>query len=271
MLKIYVDGSKQEVKTWKFPGGEVGVNVGQLPTRCNDLVIETLMKSSDDIMMLIMAVDAIDRITEMKSFRLIMSYAPYARQDRVCNEGESLSIAAFARIINSLGFTEVTVDDPHSPQTLKYLHNCVEVPQHELMWQNKVIRDFIQEGDVMLVAPDKGAAIKIRTHLARHPKLDACVVQMDKLRDLKTGAVIGLTVDNIFNKAVTGKHLLIADDICDGGRTFIEAAKLLQKELKPLSISLYVTHGIFSKGKEVLHEAGISNVWCHNDFTRTEA
>ena len=49
---------------------------------------------------------------------------------------------------------------------------------------------------------------------------------------------------------VTGKSVLIADDICDGGRTFIELAKVL-KERGAAHIHLHVTHGIFSKGKAV--------------------
>jgi ribose-phosphate pyrophosphokinase len=44
--------------------------------------------------------------------------------------------------------------------------------------------------------------------------------------------------------------ILIVDDICDGGRTFIELAK----KLRPMTtgkIKLLITHGIFSKGIEV--------------------
>ena len=37
------------------------------------------------------------------------------------------------------------------------------------------------------------------------------------------------------------------DDICDGGRTFIELAKALKVD-GPRSVWLYVTHGIFSQG-----------------------
>lgn len=56
--------------------------------------------------------------------------------------------------------------------------------------------------------------------------------------------------------------ICIVDDICDGGRTFIEAAKLLQR-LEPKEIHLYVSHGIFSKGLKVLTEAGISKIFTH--------
>jgi ribose-phosphate pyrophosphokinase len=47
-------------------------------------------------------------------------------------------------------------------------------------------------------------------------------------------------VPDTINSAV-----LIVDDICDGGGTFIGIAKALPKDVKKY---LYVTHGIFSKG-----------------------
>jgi ribose-phosphate pyrophosphokinase len=55
------------------------------------------------------------------------------------------------------------------------------------------------------------------------------------------------------------KHVIIVDDICDGGRTFIELAKVL-KSNKVKNITLFVTHGIFSKGVDALFENGIDNI-----------
>ena len=46
---------------------------------------------------------------------------------------------------------------------------------------------------------------------------------------------------------------MIVDDTCDGGRTFIELAKVLRAR-NAGKIELYVTHGIFSKGLKELSE-----------------
>jgi len=72
------------------------------------------------------------------------------------------------------------------------------------------------------------------------------VIQAHKVRNLKTGEIIKTEV--LGN--VEGKNVLIADDICDGGRTFIELAKVLKNE-GALEVSLFITHGIFSKGLDV--------------------
>ena len=51
------------------------------------------------------------------------------------------------------------------------------------------------------------------------------------------------------------KTFVIVDDICDGGRTFIELAKVIRKDYsKDSKIVLIITHGIFSKGFETVFE-----------------
>ena len=64
----------------------------------------------------------------------------------------------------------------------------------------------------------------------------------------------------------------MVDDIFDGGRTFVELAKLILP-MEPERLELYVTHGIFSKGYDEItqyydriyttnsfHEAGRGNI-----------
>jgi ribose-phosphate pyrophosphokinase len=50
--------------------------------------------------------------------------------------------------------------------------------------------------------------------------------------------------------------IILIDDICDGGRTFIEMARKLREDkiLTNHNLHLVVTHGIFSNGMEVIHQ-----------------
>jgi len=48
--------------------------------------------------------------------------------------------------------------------------------------------------------------------------------------------------------------VLIVDDLCDGGATFIAEAKYLKKHYPDISLNLFVAHGIFSKGFDELSE-----------------
>ncbi|MNP55768.1 phosphoribosylpyrophosphate synthetase [compost metagenome] len=67
----------------------------------------------------------------------------------------------------------------------------------------------------------------------------------NKERDLATGRITKLDM----SADVTGLNLFVLDDICDGGRTFIELAKLVTKANK---VELAVTHGLFTKGIDVV-------------------
>ena len=54
----------------------------------------------------------------------------------------------------------------------------------------------------------------------------------------------------------------IVDDICDGGRTFIELAKEIKKQTNT-PIYLIVTHGIFSAGFDKLSDE-LDGIFCTN-------
>ena len=90
------------------------------------------------------------------------------------------------------------------------------------------------------------------------------VIQAQKMRNLKTGEIIKTEILG----DVKGKKVLIADDICDGGRTFIELAKVL-KNKGAVEVSLFITHGIFSKGLEVF-EGLIDAIYTTDSFRAAE-
>jgi hypothetical protein len=50
--------------------------------------------------------------------------------------------------------------------------------------------------------------------------------------------------------------------------TFIKVAQLLNSQYPPAQIDLAVSHGLFSKGKQVLFDAGISNIYTTNSLLR---
>jgi ribose-phosphate pyrophosphokinase len=65
-----------------------------------------------------------------------------------------------------------------------------------------------------------------------------------------TGEIIRMTLDATQDE-IKGKTVWIQDDICDGGRTFIELAKLL-RERGAAKVILSVSHAIISHGEEEL-------------------
>lgn len=235
-------------KVFKFSGGEIQIRFDELDQYVKrdlkgaPLTLEVNITSSDILMEVLLLTDALRRMGH-KTLRLKSKYFPYARQDRVCYPGESLSLKVVCDIINSQNYEYVTIWDAHSDVTPALLNNVVNVPVEQL-----IPLSIFLDKDYILVSPDAGATKKV-TNVAK--RFSRPMVTAEKIRDTNTGDILSTRV-RIPWEHCGARNFLIVDDICDGGRTFIELAKVL-RETTTGKIDLYVTHGIFSQGFEVFN------------------
>ncbi|EKE75994.1 ribose-phosphate diphosphokinase [Gallaecimonas xiamenensis] len=231
--------------SWCFSGGEEHIRFAPAPWESlRSIEVSIRLADSAAVMRLLLIKDALDRLAPRASKALLVPYFPYARQDRVCVPGEAFGVELMAKLLKGAGFDSIESWDLHSAVSQQLLGND-GVSQAQLVGEFAALTDWLQTHQAMLVAPDKGASAKIGQVAAQlHLQgIEAGVIQASKKRDPVSGQILATEVD----ADVAGKNLLILDDICDGGRTFIELAKVL-KEKGAGSIGLYVTHGIFSKG-----------------------
>jgi ribose-phosphate pyrophosphokinase len=246
-------------KITTFPGGEINLKINEIPKDDFDLVdLVARLRGTEDVMSLLLAVDAIRR-TSPKTYlaRLTIPYFPYARQDRVCNEGESLSLKVMADLINSLKVPEVVVLDPHSDVLPALLDNVKVIDRTEIV--NKVLSNYVGEG-YTIICPDAGA-LKQTYKIAEKVFNTSDVYCCNKRRNTETGQLkVGIDYLNW-----SGKKCIIVDDICDGGGTFIQIAEKL-KACGAEEVILYVTHGIFSKGLRTLSEH-IDKIYTTDSFS----
>lgn len=230
--------------TLRFPGGEEHIRL-ELEDFPEPVVIIVKLTSSADVMRLLLANDALQE-AGYHDRTLYMPYVPYARQDRVTEDthGEPLSARVFAGLINSCGFDAVFTIDNHSDVVTALIERC-----QNLEVQN-IVADFVEpqlfpkENELYhIVSPDAGAMKKIYPVVTslQHAIKDPIIGM--KHRNMRTGEIDRTSI--MAPGPLLGYPCLVVDDICDGGRTFIELAKVLKKEdCGPLY--LYVTHGIFS-------------------------
>lgn len=250
-----------EFKLFQFNGGEWNITLNNRINYQRDarVIITNRFRDMNDLMKVAIAKDALER-KGLRDFDLVMPYIPYARQDRVCNDGESLTLKVFTDMVNALGFNNVIVLDPHSDVAPALINNCHQSSNHKYIRQ--VFWDIKE--NVHLVIPDAGA-VKKGHALAKEIKF-AGIIQCDKVRDTKTGSLTGFRV---FDYDLKGKACMIVDDICDGGGTFMGLAHEL-KSNGAGKIYLFVTHGIFSKGLGSLAEY-FQKVFCTNSFSTIES
>jgi ribose-phosphate pyrophosphokinase len=254
-----------------FPAGEIGLKLRHdqynffwksLDKPNQEYTIIANVRDSNDLFRIALAKDALERLVpEYSVINLFLPYIPYARQDRICDNGESFSLKVFADYLNNLCFNKVTVVDPHSLVSEALIENVKVISQLEVFinW-DKLKREMLK--GYVFVAPDAGSNKKT-SELAsffQHKNF----IRADKLRNLSTGEIKETIV---YCDDLQGQDVMISDDLCEKGGTFLALAKELKKK-NAGKIALYVTHGIFSHEKSVniLLENGIDEIWTTNSY-----
>ncbi len=255
-INLFSDNEQVELKT--FAGGECHVRLLQSFSEDDKLQINTRLNSSDDLMTFCLTVDAMRRMG-VKHIQAFFPYVPYARQDRVMTVGEPLSVKVFATIINSLQLNKVIVFDAHSDVAVALLDNCCNLFNHQMVSES-IKRLNID--NYVLVSPDLGAYKKV-DKLAHAISYKGEIATGIKVRDLLTGQI---TKSDVLCSDLNGKTCIVVDDICDGGRTFIELARSL-KDKNAGKLILIVSHGIFSHNSlDRLRDAGYQYVCSSNSI-----
>lgn len=227
---IKLNGTK--IEFGQFPNGET--NVGKIG-ECRFLQTITLKYESDaDLIHLMFVQRHLKTISPSNPTKLVITYMPYSRMDRV--EGDSVfTLKYIAEFINSLGFSEVLVVEPHSDVTPAVLNNCKTVfPSIDIFHEALTKTCFDREKDYVYF-PDAGAEKRYSKLLAG--KFNQLVGF--KHRDFETGKIVSLEV--LGKVKEKGFKVIIIDDLCSYGGTALLGAKTL-RELGASEIHLVVGH-----------------------------
>lgn len=252
-----------EVTFLTFSGGERHVQLPSLSlSETAEIEIEARIQTATEIIDLLLLVNALQhKYGKDRSINLTLPYLPYARQDRVCAEGQAFSLDVFAGLINSMKLNKITVWDCHSQVGINLIQAQNISPENIIATCSDLVK-LLTSPDSVLICPDQGA--QTRCKAIQDSLSIVSMVQCYKRRDPSTGKITKTEVDV---ESLKGKTAVITDDICDGGFTFIKIAEQL-KEKGASKIVLFVTHGIFSKGTEVFDDL-IDEIYTTNSFERS--
>ncbi|WP_420551440.1 ribose-phosphate diphosphokinase [Tenacibaculum aiptasiae] len=232
-----------EYNYFTFSGGEPHIKIITDLKGVSEVTITHRIQSFNDLGILLLATNALKNM-DVKKIKVLLPYFPAARQDRLMQTGEPLSVKVYADIINAQNYESVTIFDPHSEVAPAVLNNCKVIDNHAF------IRQITQQlpDDLLLISPDGGALKKIYKVAAHLQKYE--VIEGSKSRNVRTGELTGFKV---YAEDLKGKDCLVVDDICDGGGTFLGLAQEL-KAKNAGNLYLAVSHGIFSRGFEDLEK-----------------
>lgn len=245
-----------DTKRFIFGGGEIYTRImSDVPSA---VIIELNFFQDGDIIELAMWVDALRR-AGCKSISLHLPYFPGARQDRVCNPGEPLSVKVYANLINNMNFDVVTILDPHSEVTGAVLDRVRTIDNHAFVSDALYkINERHSTSTFTLISPDAGSNKKI-FGVAKEYKGAYPVIRADKLRNLVTGEIIDIQVFAT-KKDLKGRTAIIIDDIAARCGTFLGLAKKL-KALGASNIYLIVTHFEGTADLSAVKESGIDGIF----------
>jgi ribose-phosphate pyrophosphokinase len=247
------------IKYFTFPGGELQVKLP--PVVITERVVLTWKPTtSDHVMLLGLTVNAL-RKEGIYDIDLDILYLPYARQDRVCSPGEANSLEVICDFLDKLDVSTIRLWDPHNQEVTNELlpHNYVWTwDAHDIFARYNILKSF-DLYDLVICSPDDGARGRV-DKLVEHFDLQK-PVYLEKNRNPDNGHIIGMHFDP-HNRSVNGYNVMVVDDICDGGATFLMAADTL-KSHGAEELYLYVTHGIFSKGLDELSK-WYKHIYCHH-------
>ena len=175
-----------------FLGGDPNFRIKTEVTSPDKLIITQRFNSVADLMLIILANDAARRLG-YKEIQLVLPYFPGARQDRICNEGEPLTVKVFADMINLCNFNKVFIYSPHSEVTPALLNNVVLLDLDNTFLVEILKKECPKQEDnkINIVCPDAGAGKRVAS-LAKHlvewfPYNQVNLIRCEKVRDVATG------------------------------------------------------------------------------------
>ncbi len=248
----------------RFPDGQQSVRIvdknyytiKSIKNLDSPITIKSRLNTFQDLELIICANQCLKE-AGAKRVNLFIPYCIGGRSDRKFVDGGINYIkTVIAPIINSQNFGEVTIMDPHSDVLEACINNFTKLSNWSLVKMSLAdisgtgYIDKLNPETICLISPDAGAYKKV-FDVAKWFEINE-IVTASKVRDVKTGKILATEVPSIKNHNSEMKYVIV-DDICDGGRTFIELAKVIIAQNQEAKIYLVVTHGIFSAGFEELN------------------
>ena len=243
-LIIDLDTPNDEIyKIIKFPDKSLKFELVTDIQPKTEVFIYITLKSSDDILLLGLIKNVLDNFKAEVSLRI--NYMMYQQDDRQFNIKESFGLKVISNFINTLNFSKVFIYHPHSDK-VEFINNVSIKDNTEFIkWFLNHSNPKINHRNNVWVIPDAGA---FKTQLKQIQKLNQeYFIVCNKTRDFNTGEITTV----ITHEDLQGKDCFIVDDICLGGRTFIQIAEQL-KQRNCGDIYLVVSHGVFNYGIEHL-------------------
>lgn len=224
----------------RFSDGEFAASFDESVRGQSVYLVQSTRPSSDNLMELLLMIDAAKRASAYKVIA-VLPYFGWARQDRKDKPRVSIGAKLVANMLQTAGADRIITVDLHADQ----IQGFFDIPVDHLYGAN-VLADYVVSlnlKNLIIASPDVGGS----------KRASAFAKKIHALTGYDAPMVICYKSRPGFNKVgemrvlgdVSGKNVIIVDDIADTAGTLCMAAEIMKKEGAE-SVHAVVSHGIMS-------------------------
>lgn len=223
------------VTTTRFSDGEFTVSIDETVRGKEVVIVQSTFPPTDNLFELLLLIDAAKRASA-KRIIAVMPYFGFARQDRKDKPRVAIGAKLVANMLMAAGIDRVVTMDLHADQIQGFFEVPVDHLYGSTLFLNH-IKDNMDLTNVCIATPDTGGTKRANTYAkALGVDMAICYKQREVANQVSSMTVIG---------NVTGKDVIIVDDMCDTAGTLTKAAGLMM-EYGANSVRAICTHGVLS-------------------------
>ncbi len=219
-----------------FSDGEMSPSFQESVRGHSLYIIGSLHQPHDNFMEMLLTIDAAKRAGAYK-VNLVVPYFAYARQDKKDKSRGSIGARVVANALKANGMDSIIIVDLHAGQIEGFFN--YDSPVIHISGKDIFIPHFrkIVDDSWIICSPDAGGVPRAK-RFADTLKIDLVVInkRRDKPNSIGSMELVG---------DVTGKKVLITDDMVDTAGSLVKACELLLEQ-GASEVSACITHGVLS-------------------------
>ena len=223
-----------DVKVTEFSDGEFQPSFEETVRGQDVFIVQSTMPPTENLFELLLMIDAAKRASARKIIAVI-PYFGFARQDRKDKPRVAIGAKLVANMLAAAGVDRIMTMDLHADQ----IQGFFEVPVDHLFASTLFFNEMkaLDNGNLIMAAPDAGGAKRANAYAKKlDTGLAICHKHRKKANEIAEMTVIG---------DVSGKDVILIDDMCDTAGTLTKAAELFM-EKGALTVRAFCTHAVLS-------------------------
>jgi ribose-phosphate pyrophosphokinase len=238
-----------DVSLSRFSDGEFQPHFNESVRGCDIFLIQSTTPPTENLMELLLMIDAAKRASA-HYITVVVPYFGFARQDRKDKPRVAIGAKLIANLITAAGAHRIMTMDLHAAQ----IQGFFDIPVDHLD-ASVIFVPYIKKlklPNLTIASPDMGGSYRARTFAKFfNAEVVICDKQRKRANEIESMSIIG---------DVTGRDVVLIDDICDTAGTLAKAASLIM-EKGANSVRAVCSHAVLSgKAYETIENSALAEL-----------